>query len=204
MVNIKKQIAISLKDIESKEKPSAYLEQYELDSETASRFLHNVLMHSNCEELLDAGCGSGSLTFASLLAGFERILAVDIDFEAIKKLKKNSEKLGLKWGVDMLVADFLKLSLSRKVDAIIMNPPFGTKRKHYDRDFLIKAFTLSDNVFSLHKKGNEKFFERLAQKYNFEMKTLESYKITIKHIMPFHKKMKHYVDVVQFYFKRNG
>ncbi|HLI46787.1 MAG TPA: methyltransferase [Geobacterales bacterium] len=204
MVNIKKNIAISLKELRTKERPLAKLEQYELDSEAASKFVHNLIMHLKTDELLDAGAGSGSLTLASAIIGIERILALDIDFDALRQLDSNANKLGCKWKIDLVQADFLRFNLSRKFEAIMMNPPFGTKRRHYDRDFLLSAFKLSDNIFSLHKKGNEHFFSNLAMKEGFSLKVISTFKILLKHTMPFHRKPKYYVEVSQLYFKKNG
>jgi len=203
MVNIKKQLAIFLKDLSKKEKPIVKLEQYELDSESASKFVHNVLMHVNPKEILDAGSGSGSLTIPFALLGIERIIALDLDFEALKYLRRNAENLDCKWKIDLIQADFLNFALRKKIETIVMNPPFGTKRKHYDKYFLLSAFKLSDHIFSLHKYGNEGFFDKLAMKEGFSMKVISSFNILLKPTMPFHRKSKYYVKVSQLYFKRN-
>ncbi len=203
MVNLKKQIAILLRDVERKENPRADLEQYELNSEIASQFVHNLILNYSGNEILDAGCGSGILTLTACLAGIERVVALDIDREAIRKLKVNSAKIGCSWKIDSIVADFKNFSFSRKIGAIMMNPPFGTKKRHADRDFLIKAFELSNKVFSLHKKGNDDFFRKLALNFGFKMKILDRYKLILKPTMPFHRKLKHYVEAIQYYFEKN-
>jgi len=66
MVSLKKQVAIHLRDLKLKTRPIVKLEQYELSSEEASKFMYNVFIHINKGEFLDAGCGSGMLTLATL------------------------------------------------------------------------------------------------------------------------------------------
>lgn len=49
-----------------------------------------------------------------------------------------------------------------------MNPPFGTRTKNSDREFLISAFHLaSQSVYSLHKKSTREFIYKFSQKYKF-------------------------------------
>jgi len=203
MVNIKKQLAIHLRNLEKIKNPKVFLEQYELDSESAAQFMIGVKRYINDGILLDAGCGSGILTISSLLIGFNYVISVDIDKERIKELINNLKKLRLDRYVDWIVADYLRFNLSRKVDAIFMNPPFGTKIKHLDKNFLIKSFSLSNKIFSLHKESNFEFFKKLANDFNFNVILLTKMKILIRRIFSFHRKSKYFVKAEQLFFFRN-
>lgn len=203
MVNIKKQIALALSKIRQKENPIVYLEQYELDSESAARFMHNVITRFKGKEIIDAGAGSGALTLASSLLDFERIIAIDIDISALKRLKENM-KYFPSWKIDLVASDYLKFNSSRKLDAVITNPPFGTKKRHRDKEFLLKSFELADEVFSLHKSGNDEFFKKLAEEFGFELFKLDDFIFYIKRKMEFHRKPKYPVIISQYYFKRKN
>jgi putative methylase len=200
MVSLKKQVAIHLRDLKLKTRPSVKLEQYELSSEEASKFMYNVFIHINKGEFLDAGCGSGMLTLAGILMGINNIIAVDIDKEALLNLKYNLSKINKEHIIDIIQADFLKFNLRRKIDCVFMNPPFGTKYRHMDRKFLEKAFEVSNKIFSLHKSGNFKFFLNLAKKYGFKLKLVDAFELMLKQTMKFHRKRKYYVSVDQYYF----
>jgi len=109
MVSLKKQVAILLRNLRLKTKPVVKLEQYELNSEEASRFVYNVFIHINKGEFIDAGCGSGMLTLAAILMGINNIIAIDIDKEVLLNLKYNLRRINKESIVDIIQADFLKL-----------------------------------------------------------------------------------------------
>jgi predicted RNA methylase len=49
---------------------------------------------------------------------------------------------------------------------VIMNPPFGTKRKGVDSEFLRAAFAASrGSIYSLHKTSTRQHVQRLAEKW---------------------------------------
>lgn len=50
-------------------------------------------------------------------------------------------------------------------DTVIMNPPFGTRRKGADMEFLKAAFALScGSIYSLHKSSTRDHIARVAEK----------------------------------------
>src|SRR3989344_6126679 len=58
----------------------------------------------------------------------------------------------------------------KKVDTVIQNPPYGTKDKHADREFLVKAFQISNKIYSMHKLSTSSFVEKIAEDYEFKIK----------------------------------
>lgn len=52
--------------------------------------------------------------------------------------------------------------LRLRADVVIMNPPFGTRRKGADMEFLSAAFRLaSESVYSLHKSSTRAHIKRV-------------------------------------------
>ena len=49
-----------------------------------------------------------------------------------------------------------------RADVVIMNPPFGTRRKGADMEFLRAAFLLaSESIYSLHKSSTRAYIKRV-------------------------------------------
>jgi len=82
-----------------------------------------------------------------------------------------------------------------EVDTVVMNPPFGTKVRNKDREFLLKAFSLSKKVFSMHKTSTLDFLVELVKKSAWNLDEVLKFRFMLKQTMPFHSKEKHYVDV---------
>lgn len=204
MVNFRKNLSINIALKERKNiKPNYILEQYELDSDTSTRFISNILSYIKKGTVLDAGCGSGALTIAAILLGVNHLIAIDIDPNSLKIIKENLKTFEIHQNVDIILADFLNFNLKRKIEAIIMNPPFGTKIRKIDRKFVLKAFQLSDIVCPLLKEGNERFFNRLAHKNGFKMIFVDRFRIVIRNIMKFHRKKKYVIYASQLLFIKN-
>lgn len=58
----------------------------------------------------------------------------------------------------------LKAALPRlRADTVIMNPPFGTKRKGIDMDFLRAGCRIArHSVYSLHKSSTREHVQKVA------------------------------------------
>lgn len=56
--------------------------------------------------------------------------------------------------IDLILCDVRQIAAQSRLmaDTVVMNPPFGTRRKGADLEFLDAAFKLSRNaIYSLHK-----------------------------------------------------
>ncbi|RYR07439.1 hypothetical protein Ahy_B05g074786 isoform A [Arachis hypogaea] len=113
-----------------------------------------------------------SLEIASLNA---EELEVDMDFiqSNVMDLRwRGSTSLEVKYGIlHLLNGDiwgqvytiFLVHTLGQIVDTVIMNPPFGTRKKGADLDFLNVALKVaSQAVYSLHKSSTREHVKRTA------------------------------------------
>jgi ribosomal protein L11 methyltransferase len=70
-----------------------------------TRLCLELLQEATPGSLLDAGCGSGVLAIAAAKLGFEPVLAVDDDPEAIEAAQRNAEANGVV--LDLRLADVL-------------------------------------------------------------------------------------------------
>ncbi|GKV06651.1 hypothetical protein SLEP1_g18518 [Rubroshorea leprosula] len=86
--------------------------------------------------------------------------------------------------------------LGRTVDTVVMNPPFGTRKKGADMDFLFVALNVaSQAVYSLHKTSTREHVKRAALR-DFNASSAEvlcELRFDVPQLYKFHKKKE--VDV---------
>ena len=186
----KKKLEIELSKLETLNSKNIKLEQYQIEGSLAAEFLLFGLKDIQDKTVADFGCGNGILGYGCLLLNAEKVYFVDIDEEAIKLSKKNCSKFK---NVEFFNCDVL--GFNKKVDTVIMNPPFGVQNRKADKKFLEKAFEVSKNICSIHKLGSEKFIEKISQENNFEIVKFIKKKFMIKKSYKFHTKEKYFVDV---------
>ncbi|MFA4640829.1 METTL5 family protein [Pyrococcus kukulkanii] len=197
----KKELAIMLSKLKGFRNPKPWLEQYRTPGNAASELLWLAYSLGDIEGkvVADLGAGTGVLTLGALLLGAKKVYAVEVDPEAIEVLKENVEDFD---NVEVIVGDVSEFS--EKVDTVVMNPPFGSQRKHADRPFLLKAFEVSKVVYSIHlaKPEVRKFIERFSQENNFVI----SHKVTTEIEIPaqffFHRKRLERIKVDIYRFIR--
>ncbi|KAK9902139.1 hypothetical protein WJX75_005634 [Coccomyxa subellipsoidea] len=164
-----KELRSIMQDIEPFDEPKVELEQYPTGPEIASRMLFTI--DSVYDEfagrmVVDLGCGTGMLGIGAALLGSSHVIGVDIDSDALETAQANLDSF------EDIQMDFLQCSISDldrqprlRADTVIMNPPFGTRRKGADVDFLRAAFRVSrGSVYSLHKTSTRSHLHRVAQK----------------------------------------
>lgn len=184
----KKHLAIVLSRLEGFRNPKPKLEQYRTPGNIAAELLW--LGHSfgdiGGKTLADLGAGTGVLAIGAKLLGAKKVYAVEIDRKAIEVAKKNAEGLGVE--VEFLHMDVLEFE--ERVDTVIMNPPFGSQRKHADRPFLLKAFEVGDVVYSIHLSKPEVrgFIETFARENGFLPERLSTVPFEIPAQFHFHRK----------------
>ena len=188
-----KQLAMQLSKLVFVESKKVQLEQYQTDSEIAAEILWNAFMQGDVEDksIADFGCGNGILGIGALLLGARKATLVDIDNNCINAANNNIKALKLK--ATLLNCDISKLQ--GRFDTVFQNPPFGTKKEHADREFLLKAMESADVVYSFHKSSTESFVNAVAKDNGFEVVNKWLFKFPIKHIFEFHKKRVYYADV---------
>lgn len=198
----KKHLAMLLSKLKGFESPKPELEQYRTPGNVAAELLW--LAHSLGEiegkVVADLGAGTGVLSIGAVLLGAERVYAVEKDKRALEIARENARSLGVEDKIEFVNTDVSEFS--KRVDTVVMNPPFGSQVKHADRPFLLKAFEVSDVVYSIHLSKPEvrNFIETFVVEAGFGI----THRLTLPFEIPaqfwFHKKRleKIYIDVYRF------
>ncbi|KAM3382862.1 rRNA N6-adenosine-methyltransferase METTL5 [Capsicum galapagoense] len=160
-----KQLESLLGSLQQFSNPKIDLEQYPTGPHIASRMLYtaeNSFEDVNSKVVADFGCGCGTLGLAAGLLGAESIIGLDIDAESLEIAYENADELEL--DMDFIQCDINSLNWRGQiVETVVMNPPFGTRRKGADMDFLSLAMKVaSQAVYSLHKTTTREHVKRAA------------------------------------------
>ena len=194
----RKTLAVKLSKLEKFENVKANLEQYATDSETAASLLWIAFMNGDIEGkvVADFGCGNGILGIGALMLGAKKVYFVDIDKEVINLAKKNNS-------FDNVSFENLDINeFNRKVDSVVMNPPFGVQEEHADKAFLEKASEISNSIYSIHKIESKNFIRSFSKDVGFEVERVEEIELILRKTMKFHKKEKYIVKVGIWVLKR--
>jgi predicted RNA methylase len=189
----KRQLEIQLGRLKILEKPQLRLEQYPVSAETASELLYMAgFEHNNLGgRVIDLGTGTGRLAIGAALMGARSVLGVDLDEHALALAIENAETAGVR--VEWIQSDTEKVNGT--FDAVIMNPPYGTRTLHADARFLQKALQLAPVVYSIHKSSTRDFLVQFVKDSGAEVRQVRSMNMMIPHIFDFHEKKRATVEV---------
>jgi putative methylase len=194
----KKSLAVELSKLKKFENVKAGLEQYPSDSELAAHILWNAFMNGDIEGKIvaDLGCGNGIFGIGALMLGAKHVYFVDVDGGALVVARENCEFEGGEF-LDIDIFDF-----DKKVDTVVMNPPFGVQNKHIDRSFLEVAMQFANSIYTIHKVETKEFIDSFVAKGSFEVVGFEEKDFVLKKSMKFHKSEKYNVRVGIWMLKR--
>ena len=180
-IKSKKQLEIVLSNLKDFKQPIAELEQYSTPSSIASTLLWIAYQEGNIKNkvVADLACGTGIFAIGASLLGAKYVYAIDIDKNAIEIAKENAKKIK---NIKFINEDISKFN--KKVNTIIMNPPFGVRKSFADKKFLLVAFKNSNIIYSLHKIESENFLKKISEENGF----LQIFDFPIKATMKFHRK----------------
>ena len=132
------------------------LEQYLTDSHVASMLVYLAFQNGDIEgkTVADLGCGSGVLAFGAAVMGASHVYAIDSDLSMTTLCKENCK------GLPVTVETSDITTFSRKVDTMLMNPPFGSVRKHADLPFIMTAAAHASTIYSIHNMKTRDFIEK--------------------------------------------
>ena len=197
----KKELAIALSKLKPFTSPKQRLEQYSTDSEVAATILWDAYMKGDIEgkNVADLGCGTGILGIGALLLGAKKIYFVDIDESIIDLVNSNAKQAGVE---DYELVNCDVSSFDKKVDTVIMNPPFGTQRKHIDLVFLEKAASILMTIISLHKTSTIEYLKKWALKNSFRVET-QTFSYPLKSTLSHHKKRIERIEVSALYLRKD-
>lgn len=192
----------ALQALEPVSTPRAEIEQYPTPPAIAAEVAYIALGKGDLEgrSVLDLGCGNGVLAIAAALLRARPVVGVDIDPEAIDVARRNGRRAGV--DVDWRVADVR--DLSGRVDTVLMNPPFGSQRKHADLPFLDRALDLGRVVYSFHNAKTERFVERRILGRGGRITDRAEYAFPIARRFAFHRDDERRMPVVFFRVAAKG
>ncbi|XXG48052.1 hypothetical protein AAC387_Pa02g2591 [Persea americana] len=188
-----KQLESYLGSLQQFSNPKVDLEQYPTGPHIASRLLYtaeNSFGDISGKVVADFGCGCGTLGLASALLGAEYVVGIDIDSQSLETASLNASDLEL--DLNLIWCDIKNLKWKGKmVDTVVMNPPFGTRKKGSDMDFLVAALKVaSQAVYSLHKTSTRDHVKRTALR-DFNAKSADvlcELRFDVPQMYKFHKK----------------
>jgi len=141
--------------------------------------------------VLDLGTGTGRLAIGAALLGARRTIGIDIDPVAIAIARENSAVANV--DVEWVVGDLDAIRAG--FDTVVMNPPFGTKRRHVDKIFLRKAVSVAPVVYSIHKSATREHILGYLERFGCRVSSIHEYMLDIPRMFERHQKRIHSVKV---------
>jgi len=189
----KRQLEIQLGKLKTLEKPDLKLEQYPVSSEVGSELLYMAgFEHNDLDgRVIDLGTGTGRLAIGAALMGAQAPVGVDVDERSLALARENAETVEVE--VEWVQSDIEKVN--GRFDAVIMNPPYGTRTSHADTRFLEKAFHLAPVAYSIHKSATRDFLVRFMKRWDRQVDQVRSMRMEIPHLFEFHEKKRETVEV---------
>jgi len=205
-------LELFLSKITPQPSPQAHLEQYTISPSTAATMLY-IAAYSNKDiigkNVLDLGCGTGTLALGASYLGANSVVGIDIDKVAIKTAFETSLRTGLNRHVQWVRGDIN--AVTGKFDTVLQNPPFGVQMRWADRAFLVKALEVGESIYSLHNHPEvdkqlikqvkacsgflpvppSPFLESFVTKHGGVVKAVYAMIMIIPRMFEFHKKVKH-------------
>lgn len=187
-------LEIALQGLTQPTRRTPALEQYPTPPGLAAELLFLALAQGDIEgrRVVDLGCGNGILALGALLLGAAGAMGFDVDAGAIETARHNARALGVR--AEFLQADVLEVS--GRWDTAVMNPPFGSQRRHADLPFLAKALDVAAVTYSLHNATTLPFLRAQVKRLGGEISQEQRYKFPMAHLFPFHRKASRDFDVV--------
>ena len=194
-------LGIELSRLKSFENPKVRVEQYATDPEIAAEVLWNGGLMGDMQKVsVDLGCGTGVLGLGAMLLGCQKVYFVESEAKSLKIARENYEDLkseGKVSGKAVFLCQDIK-DFNSEAEVVLENPPFGTKVKHADKEFLEKAMQIGKIIYSFHKTSTRKFVEAIAKDNGFRVTHEWKFRFPLKQTMEFHRKKIHRIEVSCF------
>ncbi len=217
-----RELEMFLQRVPNFSEPKAKLEQYMTPPAICADILYIAHAHADIQGLLvgDLGCGTGIFAIGAYLLGAKRVVAIDIDDQALALARKSAvELLELEdVSLDGSTIDEQQNEQHRKivfeqkniavfninVDTIFQNPPFGAQKKGAFKPFLENAMKYSNVVYSLHPTTNLSQVRRLIAANGAEISLEKRYQFPLHSAFHFHAKSTKMLEVVLLRINSNA
>jgi predicted RNA methylase len=185
------------------ENPNIKWEQYLTTPHLASHMIYNAAIQGDVEDkvVLDLGTGTGMLAVASALCGASQVIGIDLDLDALVIAQQNAIECEVDGTIDLINANVFDLKamgdrIANMVDTVVLNPPFGTRLKGADMQFLsIAARVANTAVYSLHKTSTIDYVVRTAESWGCKVTVLAEMAYDLPATYSFHKKQNQVIEV---------
>lgn len=193
-------LEIALQSMERVSEHEVSLESYPTPADIAAPILYSAEMeHGDIigKTVLDLGCGDGIFALGAAILGAKRVVGIDLQCKTLKAARRNFSLLGTEGKVSLVLGDVASLSLRIPVDTVVSNPPFGTKKRGADVEFLKTAVSIAKVIYSIHLAGekNRQFLSMKIKELGGTVTQIETFEFPIPKLYKFHKKAKHLVKV---------
>eukprot|EP00178_Gracilaria_changii_P015599 TRINITY_DN436_c0_g1_i2.p3 TRINITY_DN436_c0_g1~~TRINITY_DN436_c0_g1_i2.p3 ORF type:complete len:263 (+),score=54.63 TRINITY_DN436_c0_g1_i2:7497-8285(+) len=185
----------ALGEVRSFEHSKVELEQYNTSAHLASQLIYSVQQTFDDirdKYVCDLGCGTGMLCIAAALSGAAAVLGVDVDQDALQIARQNVRDLEVEHCVDLLCADVVQPfdgETWKAFDTVVMNAPFGTKRKGVDVAFVQRALQICDgSVYSMHKSSTRAHLRKTFAQWGTQASVMAELRFDIGRTMRFHQR----------------
>lgn len=166
---MKRALATRLAALAGFDDPNVELEQYPTSPELAANLVHLADLSDDLDgTVVDLGTGTGMLALAAATRNPERVLALDVDPNALDTALQNEAIISPDTEVDWLRADATQPPVSITAATVVMNPPFGAQHgnRGADRQFLDAARAIADVSYSIHNAGSREFVEAYVEDHD--------------------------------------
>jgi putative methylase len=198
----RKDLEIALQRVKPFASPNPTDEQYPTPAIIAADMVYLAYSQGDIagQKVGDLGCGTGMLAISAKLLGAREVVGLDKDQAALDVARENALMMGTEIRLCMGdVSDF-----QEKVDTVVMNPPFGSQRRHADLPFIDKAMEIAMVSYSLHNASTQDFLVKRVSSSGRKAEVLKRYKLEIPHTFAFHKKAKQDVEVLLLRIQTTG
>lgn len=190
--HIESQISSWCRVTDFQRKPNIELEQYSTSAHLGASIvaaMENEYEAIETKSVVDVGCGCGVLSAAVCVLEPDYLLCIDVDKKCIDITQNNLADVEVP-------VDYLRLDVSKynsrnfnyKHDTAIMNPPFGTRRKGADIEFLEFGLKIANDVFSLHKTSTRGYIQKLCESRNISAEVVATMRYDLPKLYKMHKK----------------
>jgi putative methylase len=166
-------------------RPRATLEQVVTPAEAGATLLATADREDGLpgRSVVDLGCGTGRLAIGAALLGATPVLGVDVDPAAVEVARSAAASAGV--AVEFEVADVA--TGGRPCELVVMNPPFGAQRRHADRPFWDRAFSLAGrSLYAFALADSRTFIARRAVERAARVVAVEPVPWALPRTFPYH------------------